>query len=147
MVGEPDGEDAVGDVDVDDVAVLKQGDRPADGGLGADMADRGTGGAAGEPAVGDQGAVFAQADTLDGRGGGEHLLHAGPSLGPFVADHDDVARLDLVEDDAVIGVDFALEDHGRTRMLEHLGATPAVLTTAPLGARLPESIVRPPVFE
>ena len=78
-------------------------------------------------------ALFAEADTFDGRGGGEHLLHARPSLGPFVADHDDVARLDLVEDDAVVGVDFALENHRGTGVLEHLGADPGRLDDRSLG--------------
>ena len=48
--------------------------------------------------------------------GREHLLHARASLGPFVADHDHVARLDLAEDDAVIRVFLALEDHRRARV-------------------------------
>ncbi len=94
---------------------FKQRDRAADGRLGADVADRRPGGPAGESAVGDQGALVVEADALDRRRGGEHLLHAGPSLGPFVADHDHVARLDLAEDDPVVGVDLALEDHRRAR--------------------------------
>ena len=54
---------------------------PPDGGLGADVADRRAGRPAGEPAVGHQGALVAQADPLDGGGRREHLLHAGPALG------------------------------------------------------------------
>ena len=62
-----------------------------------------------------------EADALDGGGGGEHLLHAGPAAGPFVADDDHVARLDLAADDAVVGVGLDFEDHGRAGVLEHLG--------------------------
>ena len=54
--------------------------------------------------------------------GGEHLLHAGPSLGPFVADHHDVARLDLPGNDTVVRVFLALEDDRRSAMLVHLRA-------------------------
>ena len=60
----------------------------------------------------------------------------GPALGPFVADHDDVARLDLAEDDAVVGVDLALEDHRRPGVLEHLGADPGRLDDRALGGEV-----------
>ncbi len=80
--------------------------------------------------------LVVQADALDRRGGGEHLLHPGPSLGSFVADHHDVARLDLAEDDPVIGVDLALEDHRRPRVLEHLGADAGRLDHRPLGSQV-----------
>jgi hypothetical protein len=51
---------AVRNVDHDGVAGLDQGDVAAFGGLGRDVADRQTRGAAGEAAVGDQRADFAR---------------------------------------------------------------------------------------
>ena len=88
--------------------------------------------AARESAVGDQAHVVAQADPLDGRRGGEHLLHARAPLGAFVADDHHVARLDLAEDDAVVGVLLALEDHGRAGVPEHLRADAGRLDHRPL---------------
>ena len=48
------------DVDMDEVALLYQGDGPAVGGLGGDVADGGAGGGAGETAVSDEGDGAAQ---------------------------------------------------------------------------------------
>ena len=82
LVGEPDGEDAVGDIDVDDVAVFQEPDRPADGGLGADVADRCAGGAAGESAVGDQGTLSPRPTPLIAVVGASISCMPGPPLGP-----------------------------------------------------------------
>jgi hypothetical protein len=46
------------------------------------VADAQTGRPAGEPAVGDEQDVLAEARALDGGGDREHLAHAGPPLGP-----------------------------------------------------------------
>ena len=78
---------AVGDVEPDPVAVAQEGDRPAVDSLGCDVPDAQAGGAAGEPAVGQQQHVLAQAGALDRTGDGEHFPHPGTALGAFVADH------------------------------------------------------------
>ena len=101
------------------IAVLEQADGPADRRLGADMADAGAARAAAEPAVGDQGDRFAQPRAHDVAGGAEHLLHARPALGAFVADDDHVARFDLARQDAFARLFLAVEDDGRTEVLEH----------------------------
>jgi hypothetical protein len=73
------------------------------------VADRQARGAAGEAAVGEQRAGLAQAFRLQVGGRVEHLLHAGPALRAFVADHDDVAG-DLVAEDAGDRRVLAFED-------------------------------------
>ena len=54
-------ERALGDVEADPVAVAEERDRSAVDGLGRDVADAQAGGAAGEPAVGHQQHVLAEA--------------------------------------------------------------------------------------
>src|SRR5712671_7013232 len=61
----------------DDVAVAQQPDRAADGRLGPDMADAEAPGGAREAPVGDERHLLAHALAIDGRGGREHLAHAG----------------------------------------------------------------------
>lgn len=58
--GEADVDGAVGDVDVEGVAVAHEGDVAACGGFGGDVPDGEAGGAAGEASVGDEGAEFAE---------------------------------------------------------------------------------------
>jgi hypothetical protein len=67
---------AVGDVDLDPVALLDQADRAAFGRFRRDMADREARGAAREAAVGDQRAGLAEALRLQIAGRIEHFLHA-----------------------------------------------------------------------
>jgi hypothetical protein len=62
LIAEPDRKSSGNRVDLDDIAVLEEADRPADRGLGADMADAEAARAARETAVGDQGDLLA--DTL-----------------------------------------------------------------------------------
>ena len=83
----------VRDVEPDPVAVADERDRAAVDRLRRDVADAQPGRAAGEPAVGEQQHVLAQPGALDRAGDGEHLAHARAALGPFVADHHDVAGL------------------------------------------------------
>src|SRR5690606_15769123 len=94
------------DVDVDDVAILHQTDSAAGGSLRRDVTDGETRGTAGEAAIGDQGALFAQPHGLEIGGGIEHLLHAGAALGPFVADHYHFT-----------GLDCAIQNAGNRRVL------------------------------
>ena len=81
--------------------------------LGRDVADGEARGAAGEAAVGDQGAGLAEALRLQVARRIEHLLHAGAAARALVADDDHVARLDLAVEDALHGRVLALEDDGR----------------------------------
>jgi hypothetical protein len=55
-VGDVEAEDALGDVDLDGVALFDEGDGAGLGRLGRDVADAEAGAAAGEATVGDQGA-------------------------------------------------------------------------------------------
>ena len=64
-----------------------QGDGTALLGLGRHMADHESVRAAAEAAIRDEGAVIAQTGAHDGTGGGEHLRHAGATLGALVPDH------------------------------------------------------------
>ena len=121
LVGELDVDAAAGDVDDDDVAVHDLTDIAAAGCLGRDMADAEAAGAAGEAAVGDEGALLTHVHTLDIGGGIEHLLHTGAALGAFVGDDDAVALLDLAAKDALAGVLLAVEDDGRTFEVPQLG--------------------------
>ena len=81
------------------VAFFHQRQRTALGGFGRNVADGKAGGAAGEAAVGDERARLAQALRFEVAGGIQHFLHAGTALGPFVADHHDIAGMDLVAQD------------------------------------------------
>src|SRR5690606_34659826 len=104
---------AVGDVDLDEVAVPHQADGAAFGRFRGDVADGKPRCPAGEPAVGDQGAQFAEAFRLEVAGGIEHLLHARAAPRAFVADNDHVAGLHFAAQDARDGVLLALVDPGR----------------------------------
>ncbi len=76
--------------------------------------------AAGEAAVCDQGALFAQSHGLEIGGGIEHLLHAGAALGAFVADHDHFTGLDRAIQNAGNRRVLALEYPGRATEAEVL---------------------------
>ena len=132
LVAEPNAERVAGDVDVDHVARLQQGERPAGGGLGADVADAGAGRSAGESAVGNQSDAVVEPDALDGGGGGEHFLHSRPAARAFIANHDHVARLDPSADDSFVGLGFGVEDHGGAGVFEHFRANAGGLDHRPL---------------
>jgi hypothetical protein len=72
------------------------------------VADAEAGAAAGEAAVGDEGAGFAEALGLEVAGGVEHLLHDGAAARAFVADEDDIAGNDAVAEDGLDGFRPAL---------------------------------------
>ena len=77
--------------------------------------------AAAEAAVGQQRHFLVQAHAGDGRGGGEHLPHAGAALGAFVADDHDVAGLNAALQDGAGGLFFGLKDPGAPFIDQHLG--------------------------
>ena len=89
------------DVDLDGVALFDQSDCASLGCLGRDVADAEAGAAAGEAAVGGEGAGFAEALGLEIAGGVEHLLHARAVARAFVADEDDIAGNDAVAEDGL----------------------------------------------
>src|SRR5882757_1564974 len=101
-------------IDLDNVTILQQGDRPADGGFRPDMADAEAPGGAGKPAVGDQGDLAAHALPGQRRRGREHLPHAGTAARPLIADHDDLAFLVGLFLDRLEGILFAVEAAGRS---------------------------------
>src|SRR6478735_9631431 len=78
-------------VDLDNVAILQQGDRAAHGRLRPDMADAEPARGAREPAVGDEGNLAAHPLPGQRRRGGEHFPHSGAAARPLIADHDDFA--------------------------------------------------------
>ena len=53
------------------------------------------------------------------RGSEEHLWHPGASSWTFIADDDNIARLDPVTEDCLEGPGFAVEDTGPPAMLQH----------------------------
>ena len=81
------------DHDPDQVAVAQLADRAAGQRLGADVADAGAGGDAGEARVGEDGDVLAERQVLERRGDLVDLLHARAQR-PAADQHEDVAGLD-----------------------------------------------------
>src|SRR5690349_12024541 len=78
-------------VDLDDVPVAQQSDRPADRGLRPDVADAEPARRAREAPVGDERDLAVGALAVERRGGRKHLAHAGAAARAFVADHQHVA--------------------------------------------------------
>src|ERR1700744_5116364 len=105
-------------VDLDDVAVLQQADRAANGRFRPDVTDAEATGGAGEPAVGDERDFTAHALPGQRRGGREHLPHARTAARPLIADHDDLALFVGFLLDRLEGVLFALKAAGRTGKFE-----------------------------
>ncbi len=124
------------DVDLDRIARLEKADRPARRRLGADVPDAGPCRAARETAIGNQGNLVVEPDALDGRGGGEHLLHPRPAARPFIANHHHVARFHLPGDDPGVGVRLRLEDDRRAGMPEHFRADARRLDHGPLRSQV-----------
>src|SRR6185437_10480985 len=82
-------------VDLDDVAVADQSDRPADRRFRPDMADAEPARGTGETSVGDERYFFAGALAVERGRRREHFAHAGAAARPFVADDQNVAVLVL----------------------------------------------------
>src|SRR5262245_55752048 len=91
--GKLDVERALHRIDLDDVTVADEPDRPPARSLGADVADAEPPRCAGEATVGDQRDLFAGALAIKGGGGRKHLAHTGTAARPLVADHQHVAVL------------------------------------------------------
>ena len=72
----------VGDINVDDIALLDQADGAAGSGFGADVADGRAAGCAGEAAVGDEGHVLSSFIPASAEVGFSISRIPGPPLGP-----------------------------------------------------------------
>src|SRR5262249_27946943 len=105
-------------VDLDDVAVAQQADRPADRGLRAAVADAEPARGAGKASVGDERDLTVGALAVERRGGGEHLAHAGAAARSLVADHQDVALAVLAPGDRGEARLLAVEAARRPRELQ-----------------------------
>ncbi len=112
----------IDDVDADAVALRHEGNGATVHGLGCDVTDAEAVGAAGEPTIGDQRGVGATTDTLHGAGDGQHLPHPRAALGALVADHHDVASLDLLRHHGLHGGVLAVEDASSTLELQVVDA-------------------------
>ncbi|SII46516.1 Uncharacterised protein [Mycobacteroides abscessus subsp. abscessus] len=95
------------------------------------MADAQPGRPSGEAAVGDEEDVLADARALDRTGDREHLAHARPALGAFVADDDDVTLLQFAVQHRVHRRLFLVEDPGRA--FEDVGVEARGLDDGALG--------------
>ena len=110
------------DVDDDGVAVADDGERAAVERLGRDVPDHQPVGGAGEAAVGDQRHLVAEPLADERRGDVQHLAHPRPAGGAFVADHDDVARLDRPRLDGGEAVLLGVEHARRAAVMQPLVA-------------------------
>src|SRR3982751_1337014 len=80
-------------IDGDDVAIAKQRNRAADGGLGSDVSDAKASRTAGEATVRDQRDFFAHTLAIERTRGLQHFAHSRPTTRAFVADDEDVTLL------------------------------------------------------
>jgi hypothetical protein len=105
---------------------------PPSAASGRDVADRQARGAAGEAAVGDQGAGLAQSLRFQVAGRIEHLLHAGSAARAFVADQHHVAGLhDLAGQDAETASSWLSKTTAGPENFRIESSTPAVFTMQP----------------
>src|SRR5207237_2386514 len=96
------------------------GDRRASGGLAGDVADHQTVRRTGKAAVSNERHRIAQAFAGEGAGHAEHLAHPGAADRTFVANHDDIAGLDLPRAHRFKGSLLTVEDARRSPMQESL---------------------------
>ena len=109
-VGELDPQRALGDIEVDGVAIANGGDRPAHGGLGSDVTSHETVRGAGEPSVGEKSHGISETRAHERGRNGEHFAHARATAWTFVADDHDIASSNLILLDGGKRGFFAIED-------------------------------------
>src|SRR6516162_856540 len=73
------------------------------------MTDNHSPGSAGKPSIGEKAYRSAEPLSDQGRRWRKHFLHAGPTLWALVADHDHIARLDLLIQDRSQAFGFRIE--------------------------------------
>src|SRR5262245_40322599 len=104
----------------DDIAVLNEADRAADGGLRTHMADAEAARGAREAPVGDERDLVTRALAVERSRGGQHLAHARAALGALVADDEHFAFLVGACFHGAEGILLAVEAAGGTTELEVL---------------------------
>src|SRR5450631_905732 len=92
-VGKLDVERAGNRIDLYDIAILDQSDRPANRSFRSNMADAESARGAGETAVCDQRNLLALALAVKRGRGRKHFAHAGAAFRPLITDHQHVAGL------------------------------------------------------
>ena len=85
------------------------------------MSDGCATGSSGETSVGDQCHAGAQPHACNGRGGIQHLSHAGTTLRSFIADHYYIACHDFTGLDSINRIFFTVKYSGRAFVHQHLG--------------------------
>ena len=119
--------DAVFQVDGNDISVLHRGQRSALPGLRGNVADTRSAGGAGESSVGDHGGCFMKSHADQHGGGDGKLPHAGTALRPLVAHHKHAAGLYGTGLQMISHLFLRVKYDGRTGMTEHLRLYPALL--------------------
>ena len=128
------------DVDLDDIAFLKQADFTAHRSLRADMADGCTTGRTGETAVGNQCNILIQLHAGQCRGRVKHFAHTRTALRALIANDNDIALVDLAAVNRFDCLFFAVEQTSRAGMLHHFRCNCALLDgTAFLGNVAPQN--------
>ena len=93
---------------------MDRGDRTSEERFGGYVAGHQAACCAREAAVGEQcNGLGELGNTLDGGSDSEHLAHTGPTLRAFIADDENVARIDLAGFDRSVAGVFILKDAGR----------------------------------
>src|SRR5664280_208558 len=105
-------------IELDDVAVAQQRNRPAQCRFRSDMANAEAAGGAGEAAVGDQRNLIALPLAIERSRGREHLAHAGTAARALIADHQNIAVLIFLVLDRVEAGFLAVEAARRAGELE-----------------------------
>src|SRR5262249_21351657 len=78
------------------------------------MPNTGTGRAAAEPPIGDQGDFVAQAHANNVAGGWKHFLHPRSAPWPFITNYHNVTSLNLASENAFAGFILTFKNHTRT---------------------------------
>ena len=112
---------AVGNVEGDGVAFADGGDRASELSFGSDVAGHQAARGAGETSVGEQrDRIRELGNALDGSGDGEHLAHSRASARAFVANDENIVRVDLSALDGGVQVVLAVEDARGAGVVEAL---------------------------
>ena len=101
------------DIKNNGIAVTNQRDGAAMGSLRRDMTGHQAMGRSGESAIGNKRDGITQTGAHKSGGNTKHLAHPGPAFRPFVANDNDVVRLDLSFLHGLKGVFLAIENPGR----------------------------------
>ena len=111
-------QDAVVHVNLNLVTGLHQADSATSSSLRGNVANRDARGTTRETAIGNQGALLAQAQALQVGGRVQHLLHTRATLRTLVLDDDDVALLDVLRQNLVHGLVLRLDHEGTALEVE-----------------------------